>query len=92
MNIYLYKNETGHITAFQSHIQHPENWPKDNLRTIADTDYQPLLYYLTGRDHVKEDSASPHVRFGDLGLRDEGDYIEEHMKITKKVRDLQIIQ
>jgi hypothetical protein len=84
MYIYFIK-EGEYIRGFQSHIEHPNLWPQDNLREIQDSEYKPLLLFLTGRDHVRETNKFPTVRFGQLSLRDDGDFIKEHMKIQERV-------
>ena len=65
----------------------PGRWNKDNLREIPDKDYLTLLYFLTGREHVKE-TKKGGVKVAGLKLKDEGDFIEEHLKITKRVIEL----
>lgn len=85
MFIYLYKNSLGHITAFQSHIEHPNMWPRDNLRQIPDESYSPLFYFLTGRRHVKETDSFPTAEFGEVKLKDEGDLDLQSLKDTKKI-------
>ena len=87
MYIYLLKNTKGYITGFQSHIKHPEKWGKDNLREIPKSDYLVLLYFLTGRDHVKETKnfGTGIKSIGGIYLKDEGDFIEKHLVNTKKL-------
>jgi len=87
MVIYLYKNKERFITGFQSHIQHPEKWDKNNLRIIPDKDYKILLYFLTGREHIKETNkfGTAIKTIGGLNFIDEGDFIEKDLIKTKKV-------